>query len=520
MIAIEIRFTAGRYHATPWGRHVNEGEVEWPPSPWRLLRSLIAIWYRKADTEQFGYPLLEALVCKLAESLPVYQLPQAIHAHTRHYMPGAKSDTSLVFDAFARVSVNDTVLIGWPDVELNEAQYSLFVHLVEMLSYLGRAESWIDARVLDDWQGQPNCFAVNAFDGELDDKQMVYTACPLTPQAFANWRESYKGDKKGWLPNTLLEAMGVDTGELQKSKWNSAPGLRNVVYTRPMQILVPSALRQPSARSTQTFNFARFALAGKPLPKFTDALMMGELLHLALMAKGSEDVSSLISGRDANHQVLKAGHRHGFCLPEDEDGDGYIDHLLFISSEPFSESVIFAIEELAHSRKLWTPAYWPGREQKWHIVLEMMGNTDQIDQRRTPLPLLEKSTVWKSCTPYLFPWHTRKGGKFGPVEQISKEIRQRGLPEPISVEQISRIPLGTRLNQKIAPKLVMSGQFRRDRIGRPQHRAPDKHGSFLELRFAEPVCGPMAFGYACHYGLGMFVPDADGNQNVTLDAHG
>ena len=39
---IAIRFPLGRYHATPWDRSVNEGAVEWPPSPWRLLRALVA----------------------------------------------------------------------------------------------------------------------------------------------------------------------------------------------------------------------------------------------------------------------------------------------------------------------------------------------------------------------------------------------------------------------------------------------------------------------------------------------
>jgi len=42
VIAISFKFPAGRYHATPWGRHVNEGAVEWPPSPWRILRALEA----------------------------------------------------------------------------------------------------------------------------------------------------------------------------------------------------------------------------------------------------------------------------------------------------------------------------------------------------------------------------------------------------------------------------------------------------------------------------------------------
>ncbi len=48
MIVLELTFPAGRYHATPWGRHVNEGAIEWPPSPWRIVRALMATWYLKA----------------------------------------------------------------------------------------------------------------------------------------------------------------------------------------------------------------------------------------------------------------------------------------------------------------------------------------------------------------------------------------------------------------------------------------------------------------------------------------
>ena len=45
MPTLSIRFPAGRYHATPWGHHVNEGLIEWPPSPWRLLRALLSVGY-------------------------------------------------------------------------------------------------------------------------------------------------------------------------------------------------------------------------------------------------------------------------------------------------------------------------------------------------------------------------------------------------------------------------------------------------------------------------------------------
>ena len=32
MLGLAIRFELGRYHATPWGSHVNDATVEWPPA--------------------------------------------------------------------------------------------------------------------------------------------------------------------------------------------------------------------------------------------------------------------------------------------------------------------------------------------------------------------------------------------------------------------------------------------------------------------------------------------------------
>ena len=47
MLVIELTFPSGRYHATAWGHHVNEGVPEWPPSPYRLVRALYDVWKRK-----------------------------------------------------------------------------------------------------------------------------------------------------------------------------------------------------------------------------------------------------------------------------------------------------------------------------------------------------------------------------------------------------------------------------------------------------------------------------------------
>jgi len=83
MLALSFTFPAGRYHATPWDRHVNEGAVAWPPEPWRILRGLIATWHHKVkhSGKHSGSTLLD-LTESLAQELPEYGLPAASHIRT------------------------------------------------------------------------------------------------------------------------------------------------------------------------------------------------------------------------------------------------------------------------------------------------------------------------------------------------------------------------------------------------------------------------------------------------------
>src|ERR1700749_4948225 len=101
MTTIRLSFAAGRYHATPWGRHVNEGVTEWPPSPYRLLRSLYDVWQRKC----FDLPAaeVEKVLQALASAPPCFDLPEACATHTRSYLSANSkdpTDKNLIFDAF------------------------------------------------------------------------------------------------------------------------------------------------------------------------------------------------------------------------------------------------------------------------------------------------------------------------------------------------------------------------------------------------------------------------------------
>ena len=78
MLTLELYFVAGRFHATPWDRHVNEGVVEWPISPWRILRALLAVGYRKLGWDAENPPeRVRRLIEILSSEPPHYWLPPA-----------------------------------------------------------------------------------------------------------------------------------------------------------------------------------------------------------------------------------------------------------------------------------------------------------------------------------------------------------------------------------------------------------------------------------------------------------
>src|SRR5882724_3619471 len=137
MLAIAFTFPAGRYHATPWGRHVNEADVAWPPDLWRITRALVAVWHRKLDPQRFRYEDLQLLLASFAiAEAPSFRLPEiAIPTHTRDYMPGKGDKRTLVFDAFARIAKDDPIVMSWPNLTLADRQNELLDALLENLGF-------------------------------------------------------------------------------------------------------------------------------------------------------------------------------------------------------------------------------------------------------------------------------------------------------------------------------------------------------------------------------------------------
>lgn len=496
---LSLRFPAGRYHATPWGSHVNEAEVEWPPSPWRILRAFVATWHRKMAAAQYPENALEALIERLSASLPLYRLPAMVRAHSRHYMP-VRGRPVLIFDAFARIDREDELIVAWPDVTLDADERELLAALVRVTGYIGRAESWVEARLLQGYDGEFNCGP----GGTLVRRDAVVPfelLAPLDPTTYGERRSRIMQDlglsasrlnRKqrlilATLPPHLTDALRVETGDLRSAGWNIPPGGRVATYERARTDVEWPAHGASRSGCTAGITTTRLALAGRPLPRIEDAVRIGELLRSAAMSSANRltpdgGVPPEISGHGSGDEL---NHQHAFYLPEDADADGFIDHVLVHAPGGLSALAVRALDQL-HRRGLWTR---DGEE--WDVVFEGAW-ISPLDSRST---LVGTSRVWTSVTPYLHPWYSKPG--FGIVEQVRRECGNRGLPAPVEIRTFDSIRIRGRERRPV--------HFHRFRSS-GRHRQPDSRGSLLRITFEQPIAGPLALGFGCHYGLGMFRP--------------
>lgn len=490
MLALAFHFLAGRYHATPWDRHVNEGAVAWPPEPWRILRSLIATWHHKVKHDgAYDEATLRSLMERLSDGLPEYTLPRASHSHTRHYMPQfASGKTTLVLDAFAAVVRDEPLTVIWPHVQLTETQTKLLDSLLSVMGYLGRAESWVEARRVEDPPAancRPGSETVDVETGEIVG-EAVALIVPLTKAGYSSVRARFLSDGKaakrlqGTLPEDWLDALSAGTAELRKVGWSQPPAAHRVSYLRPAQALRPVCAARRVTRPVGTT--VQFLLSGKPLPRVEDSLRVGELFRQALMSRakhryGEDRLPAIFSG----HGMPEGNrHEHAFFLPWDADGDGRIERLVLHVPRGMDNDQQQLAEQLGR--------LWNRDGIEWRLHFEGAG-TSAIS------PLLKRSAHWRSITPYLHPWYCKKG--LGVEQQLRRECRLRGLPELVSAERLPTVPVGSRSCRPT--------EFHRTRSRRGLQQ-PDENGSFWRLTFAEPVGGPVAFGFGCHFGLGLFGP--------------
>ncbi|MHB8695247.1 MAG: type I-G CRISPR-associated protein Csb2 [Solirubrobacteraceae bacterium] len=464
MVGIAIRFELGCYHSTPWESHVNDATVEWPPSPWRILRALYAISRTNVEVAR-RRPAIDAALGLLARARPPsYELPAASASHTRHYMPSrlhspsAQGKTDKVLDGFLVVDPS-AELVAWWEAELDHDQLEGLEAAVCALGYLGRSESVCSARVVvasesGELAAVPVVESDPATSGEL-----VRLLCPVTDDP--------------------LEALSISVTQLRRRRLLTPPGTEWVDYT----LLLPARPQPPSAFSGRP-TLARFRIRGGARPGMREAVAVADAVRAALQARygrrNDEESSAVFSGR-AGDAPRADQHRHAHYLVTPDADGRRVDHVVVWAPEGFGPEEVAALADLTEVRMWRAP-------EPLRLALAALGDPEQM---RLP-GLLGPAHVWRSLTPFGLSRHPKiRGGRVidGPVDQIRREIAIRGLPDTADV-------------------VLLRGPWLEYRRSRPRRSRLDASRAVgARIVFPEPVLGPLALGALSHFGLGLFVPE-------------
>jgi CRISPR-associated protein Csb2 len=478
---LEIHYISGRVHGTPWGTSHNEGAIEFPPSPWRILRSLVATWFERAP--ELSEETIRSLIAALARVTPTYQVPPFAGAHVRHYLPesshlrGVKTSTAKVLDAFAAVDTTQPLLVQWK-VELTVHEHDALARLAEQLPYLGRAESLVSARLCS-----PEEVVVAATDSRSVQRGTPtdHSTRPirlLCPEPDVDWEAliqvPWKLRQQGHvLPPSASPKLFVSDGPLE--------------WPQPNRSHV----------SSETVTVIEWKLRGKGKIPVTASVAYCETLRCAIMCQFKDreitppwQVLGKVDGQRADRH-----HRHAHYLPV-SDGKFLTGVLVWIPAGTDFETA----EIVGSPRRL----YQPDRDG-----LADFRPVDLFLQHSGPRPLtgnraFDSSHVWETVTPYAPARFLRTDTRMMSSlhAELTRELAERGIAAPARIEVVYGSPHAL--------------DFRRHRV--KGERLRDARRAFhVRLTFDRPVAGPISLGALSHFGLGHFRPSL--GKSATINSY-
>jgi CRISPR-associated protein Csb2 len=252
---------------------------------------------------------------------------------------------------------------------------------------------------------------------------------------------------------------------------------------------------------------ARFALAANVLPLVTGSLPFAELVRKALIRNRYDTgFSEVICGKLADGTPLE-NHQHAHYIATDEDNDGRIDHLTIFAPRGFNEGDVSALNRISSVN-------WRESRTGVRLVLIGLGNTADFARDGNPVALFDKKANFRSVTPFSLPNFPNRGGgkparpKDTPEGQLRRELRKRGLPEPIEITPIKGF------FQTLAPIENITDAHPRFRwLEFTYRRFNGTSGNGLagfEIEFPpedlDKIETPLTLGFGCHFGLGLFLP--------------
>lgn len=467
MVCLSIRFDLGRYHANPWGSHVNDAACEWPPSPWRLIRALYSVARTNVGLADQIPAIDRGLAQLVASDPPIFELPPAGVGHTRHYIPKASysslapGKTAKILDGFVAVDPEARTEVWW-DVDLDPDSRAGLAAAAACLGYLGRSESVCSAELRDPPGPMPEgpvAQAVESLESIERETELIDLLCPST--------------------DTPLSEIAVSIAQLRSQRRLVPPGARRITYALPKHKRPPAPSRQ---QLTTRPTMALLRLRGGSRPGLTEAVAIGQALRGAAQKEfdDNEGTSATFSGH-AGDDKRRDQHRHAHFLALTDAHSRRVGRLLVWTPEGLGPGEVSALANVTYLGMHGIPEALP-------CALTGLGGEGELSR----LGLVGPATTWRSLTPFGLVRHPKRRRNVlldSPEDQVRAELSNRGLPEPDRVEFVPG----------------SWHRFRGSKQGTSRLQRARLMG--LEIRFSGPEKGPIAIGALSHYGLGLMAPN-------------
>lgn len=521
-IVLSQRFPLGRFHATPWRANVfDDPHGEWPPSPWRLTRSLVARWYqwqREIGSEALGTSL-EPLVKALCSSTFSFRLPPNARYVTvlRTYQPadwGRQPGSvkqpgrmaygrTLTRDNFWAVPSDGEILWFIEGDTWTPELCDVLDQCLARVAYFGRAESLTEIARVPDAEGQPNV--------ALSTHAASQAATPvLAPAAEAALEDVVRTTDDPLARKRTVPAGArwmYTTPPARPPARRSATATCRFVARRDAVTMVQFAVGVAVApeprlvcRLTEQFRTRLLRVAGteRSRARGVDAPWRG----WSAASPAVQDDLKLLLGKDASGQPLR-GHRH-LRLAIWFNGRRPARLIAWRDPEPFEDWELDALHRAALHDLSWSQ---PGGPSDWGVRLIPLDSEVPPPSGFSPA---DRFAAWESVTPYVPLLHPKRREESPrPQErietQVVHELRQLGLLTDLDV----RVEIG----DASWAAVHLPPRQQRDR-----QQPARRRGFALRLAFSCPVTGPIAIGHSSHYGLGVFRPSSaeDGASQPSL----
>ena len=503
-VILRQTFPLGRFHANPWRAFPFEDpHGEWPPSPWRLLRAILARSHQLerelgVQCDSWRESFVRAFCTGAVRwCLPPFSwrgpgLRQYQPATFEWDPPGRKNPREKTFrptlarDNFRVVgslgtNADDTRAVWWvmDGDAWSEGQFDWLDASLERMTYFGRAEAITEIRRVEKL---PTDMRVNCVLEQMPSSGSVPV---LVPTAEAT-----------------LEQVQAVTDDPAVANSTVPPGACWLHAKRPVR--PPVRLPRSAPRMRESPRVMQFGIGTRVSPPRKAVVVLtqrfrGRVIREFLAGSWRQAdaarraAARFLTGKEADGSPLR-DHRHPharFGIFFDHE-TGKAARLLVWRDQPFSDDEQRAILKAAE-QELQFSFGRAGARDPWTVRLVPLDS-----QVPPPAGFGDRAySCWKTATPYVPPRHVYdrkdrlKAGE-SPEEQLQAELGRQGYDTAGLMIRVD--DLGPEWTRVHAP-----------RRNRDDPTNTERRGYHVWLAFDAPVRGPIALGHSSHFGIGLFI---------------